>query len=195
MFFKFCHNLYFFLVDSFQLICTAFTTKAVPKTGYKIQCKTLADVQSRRVETIIFQVFKPQYGACLSHGTTAILNKLPVTVTAIPVGSSKVLPPAWLHLMRSMSAFNPTLSGSCLFSVLCCDEFTVWLCVSCKCNKYISSVPPLRGVWELTKKHSAWDRPSLPLRNTHQCHCCDNELNDSCSLSRVFFSYSHTYLL
>lgn len=169
MFFKFCHNLYFFLVDSFQLICIAFTTKAVPKTGCKIQCKTLADVQNRRIKAIIFQVFKPQYGTCLSHDTTAILNKLPVT--AIPVGSSEVLPPVCLHLVRSMSAFNPTLSRSHLFSVLCCDEFTVWLCVSCKCNKiYILCSTSLgclganQEVFSLRQTSSSSEEyPSVPL--------------------------------
>lgn len=136
-FFEIWHHLYCFLVDSFRSIYIAFTTKAVPKTGYKIQCKTLAAVGSRRIKPITFQVFKPQYSACLSHDTMAVLNNIPVTVTAIPVDSSGDLPPVCLHLVKSVAVFNPTLSGSCLFSVLCCDEFIVWLCVSCKCNKYI----------------------------------------------------------
>lgn len=137
MFIEICHHLYCFLVDPFQLIYIAFTTKAVPKTGDKIQCKILAAVRSRRIKTVIFQVFKHQYSACLSHNAMAMLNNIPVTVTAIPVDSSGELPPVCLHLVGSMPVFNPTLSGSCLFSVLCCNEFTVWLCVSCKGNKYI----------------------------------------------------------
>lgn len=112
-----------FLWILFHSSYIAFTTSAVPKSEYKIQCKILSAFWSKRIKTII-RVFKRKYSACLSHDTMLKLNNIPFTAIATPVDSGEV-PPLCLHFDRNMCGFNPTSSGSCLFSVLCCSKFTV----------------------------------------------------------------------
>lgn len=133
MVFEIFHHLHCFPMDSFQFILHCFYHRAVSKSEYKIQCKTLSAFWSKSIKTII-QVFQAKYSACLSHDTRSKLNNIPLTATAAPVDSGE-LPPLCLHLVRNMCGFNPTSSGPCLFSVLCCSEFTV--CISCKYNKHI----------------------------------------------------------